>query len=150
MILRKLDTATGKPIRVAVPANGWRIRLNVAAEPGERADRRAIPDYSPNVTALYSMIPLGDDPCDPGRRFGVMFLDAATGGALSATGTGNVGAVLRNSTPIPDPVVREGGGEIMIPGLPPSISGTINDAINAAYTPAPWHRGAWKELLDLQ
>lgn len=150
MILKALDIATGKPIRVSVKANGWRIPLNIAAEPGERADRRAIPDYSPNVAALYSMIPIGDDPCDPGRRFGVMFLDAATGGALSATGTGKVGVALRNPTPIADPLIREGGGEIMIPGLPPALSATINDAIKQAYAPAPWHRGAWKELLDLQ
>ena len=55
-----------------------------------------------------------------------------------------------NPTPIADPLIREGGGEIMIPGLPPALSGTINDAIKQAYAPAPWHRGARKELLDLQ
>ena len=65
----------------------------------------------------------------------LVFLILITLLALTATGT----SILQE---------KMTGG--MIPGLPPAISGTINDAIKQAYTPAPWHRGAWKELLDLQ
>ena len=151
MIMMAADSITGDPIHVPVAANGWRIPLDITAEPGERAERRAFPDYTRNIVGLYTMIPKGDDPCDPGRRFGVIFLNAATGGALSPTGAGTVGVVLPNEGPIPDPIVEgNGSGGFRIPGLPQPYGDLLKNAINEAAPPTPYHRGAWKELLDLQ
>jgi type IV pilus assembly protein PilY1 len=153
MNLGSLD-ADGTPEIVKVPANGWRMPLAILLEPGERAQRRAVPFFSFNVAILYSLIPKSDDPCDPGRRYGIMAIDAGTGGAVfdgmqgSAAGTGKVGVVTKAPVPPGDPVQKRGGGvgSLIIPGLPQEIQ----DQINEAASPPPWHRGAWRELLDLQ
>ena len=133
-------------------ANGWRLPLNITAEPGERAERRAFPLYGPNVSLLYTMIPKGDDPCDPGRRFALMFVDAATGAATSRTGIGAAGPVIGSPAPLPPPQITREGKIIMppIPGLPAETMQALNDEIANAAPFMPWHRGAWKELLDLQ
>jgi hypothetical protein len=125
------------------------LALNIPAEPGERAERRAVPLYGPNVSILYTMIPKGDDPCDPGRRFALMFVDGATGQAIK--GTGSTGVVVGSPSPLPEPqVTRE--GEISLSGapLPPEVLQALNEKIKDAAPFMPWHRGAWKELLDLQ
>jgi type IV pilus assembly protein PilY1 len=148
MVLKGVD-GSGNPIRTRVRANGWRLPLNITAEPGERAERRAVPLYGPNISILYSMIPKGDDPCDPGRRFALMFVDGATGQAIK--GTGSMGVVVGSPAPLPEPqVTRE--GEVSLSGapLPPEVLEALNDKIKDAAPFMPWHRGAWKELLDLQ
>jgi type IV pilus assembly protein PilY1 len=155
MSLGSLDPG-GNPIRVKEAANGWRMPLNIALEPGERAERRAIPNFTGNVAILYSLIPKSDDPCDPGRRYGLMAIDAATGGTLfsgtdgAASGTGSVGVATKSAVPPGDPVQKRGGGvgSLIIPGLPDNIQERINEALGGAIP--PWHRDAWRELLDLQ
>ncbi|HEU4664178.1 MAG TPA: PilC/PilY family type IV pilus protein [Dokdonella sp.] len=152
MLVGGLD-AQNNPIDVSIgPANGWRLPLNFAGTPekGERADRRAIPYYSANLAVLYTMIPKGDDPCDPGRRFAVMAINGANGAAAfpgspgHRAGVGVTGQVTGSDRPIGDPVEKPGGG-LIIPGA----SVDVTDAINKAISPAPWHRAAWKELIDL-
>ena len=151
MVLKGAD-AGGNPIRTRVRANGWRLPLNISTEPGERAERRAVPLYGPNVSVLYTMIPKGDDPCDPGRRFALMLVDAASGGATTRTGIGNAGPVVSSPSPLPEPQVTREGEVIMppIPGITPETMAGLNDKIKNAAPFMPWHRGAWKELLDLQ
>ncbi|MEO5625216.1 MAG: PilC/PilY family type IV pilus protein [Dokdonella sp.] len=152
--------ASGNPILINVPAQGWRLPLNftngsgTAVEPGERAQRRVIPLPSANLGVLYTLIPKGDDPCDPGARYGVMVVDAVSGAAVGnitgvgPPGNGVVGQVTDLPFPPGDPVTPRGGGELIIPGLSPILTGSVKQALNAA---APtWHRGAWRELLDLQ
>uniref|UniRef100_UPI002636B2FC pilus assembly protein n=1 Tax=Dokdonella sp. TaxID=2291710 RepID=UPI002636B2FC len=137
----------------AVVAHGWRIRLDVATEKGERAQRRAIPLATANVALLYGLIPKSDDPCDPGARYSIMAIDAATGSALSEEGgiaaSGLVGAVLAAPTPPSDPVIKRGGDGGVIVGLPPGIPPAVKDALDDVLRRAipPWHRGAWRELL---
>lgn len=143
----------GNPIIVKEVANGWRMPLAIAIDPGERADRRAVPLYTLNVAVLYSLIPKSDDPCDPGRRYGIMAIEAATGstvfpgGSGQAPGTGVVGVATTTDVPPGDPVQKRGGGigGLVIPGLPQDIQDKINEAVVLP----PWHRGAWRELLDL-
>lgn len=141
----------GNPVIIKQPAHGWRMPLSIALEPGERAERRAVPLFSINVAVLYSLIPKGDDPCDPGRRYGIMAINAATGGTVfsgganAAPGTGNVGVATGADVPPGDPAQTQGGGRLIIPGLPENIQ----DEINKAVVLPPWHRGAWRELLDL-
>jgi type IV pilus assembly protein PilY1 len=153
MILGSVN-ASGQPVRVSQVANGWRMPLTLSGnpEPGERAERRAVPDFTSNVAVLYTMIPKGDDPCDPGRRFAIMAINGANGAATfpgaagTAPGVGKVGAVTGSTKPPGDPVQKRGGAGLIIPGLPDDVQ----TAIGEAFTPPPWHRGAWKELLDLQ
>ncbi|MEO7326355.1 MAG: PilC/PilY family type IV pilus protein [Dokdonella sp.] len=151
---------SGNPILINVPAQGWRLPLNFTngtgtpVEPGERAQRRVIPLPSANLGVLYTLIPKGDDPCDPGARYGVMVVDAVSGAAVGnltgvgPPGNGVVGQVTDLPFPPGDPVTPRGGGELIIPGLSPILTGSVKQALNAA---APtWHRGAWRELLELQ
>jgi type IV pilus assembly protein PilY1 len=145
---------SGNPVIVKELAHGWRMPLDITIEPGERADRRAVPLYSINVAVLYTLIPKSDDPCDPGRRYGVMAINAGTGGTVFtgssgyAPGTGTVGVATNAKVPPGDPVQKPGGGQdsLIIPGLPPDQQ----DNINEAATLPPWHRAAWRELLDVQ
>ena len=149
---------------VAVPGLGWRIQINkrVGAAPGtpeagERAQRRAAPLFSANLALLYSLIPKGEDPCAPGARYALMVVDGATGGAPArrdlpanaVPGIGTIGAVLPLTSPPGNPVTRPGGGGLLIPGLPPSMGDDIKDALNEALSDDVWHRGAWRQLLDL-
>jgi len=156
------DTTTGDP--VAVPALGWRLPINVggsnaaagAPEAGERAQRRAAPLFSANLALLYSLIPKGEDPCDPGARYALMVVDAATGGARTRTdpaigtirGIGTIGAVLGLASPPGNPVTRPGGGGLLIPGLPATMDNDIKEALEEALADDVWHRNAWRELLD--
>lgn len=148
MVLKGVD-ALGNPTRTRARANGWRLPLNIPDEPGERAERRAVPLYGPNISILYSMIPKGDDPCDPGRRFALMFVDGATGQAVK--GIGSMGVVIGSPAPLPEPQVTQ-EGEVSLSGapLPPEVLEALNDKIKDVAPFMPWHRGAWKELLDLQ
>lgn len=130
---------------------GWRIPLNVAAEPGERNVVTAVPYYSANYVILTTLIPKGDDPCDPGRRGSIIAVDGGTGGPLAASplggaagpsGSGNdvVGKVVdSNAIPIAGipAVVGSQGGPLLLPGLP-----------DFAIPAPPPHRGSWRELLD--
>lgn len=136
---------------VPVSNRGWRVTLAVG-EAGERNVVTALPLYSSNRAVLTTLIPAGTDPCNPGRRGAVMILDAATGGAplgtapissgtAPATGFTNIGGVFTSTaipiSGLPTLIGRQGGGSILLPGIPQI---TISDP--------PYHRGAWRELLD--
>ena len=144
---------------------GWSIRLGSASNPnqgmsgspGERAQRRVFPFYSANLALLYTLVPKSDDPCDPGSDYGFMVVDAASGSFRpkpsdpDAT-SGAVGAVVPSNRPIGTPVVPPGGGEVKLPGLigaliPPTVVDAIEEALLGADD--VWHRGAWRELLDI-
>ncbi|TXH18215.1 MAG: hypothetical protein E6R00_03640 [Gammaproteobacteria bacterium] len=140
----------------AVRAQGWRIRLDVTTEKGERAQRRAVPLVSANTALLYGLIPKSDDPCDPGARYSVMAVNAANGGPIISSGL--VGGVAKISSPPADPTVVRGGGtsgpttpgsqpppSIVIPGLSDKLSDAVNEALSVV---PPWHRGAWRDLLE--
>lgn len=134
---------------------GWRIRLNIASEPGERSSGIPFPFYSANLVLLRSIIPKGVDPCDPGARYGFMVVRADTGTAPevldAATGTRTpvpVGGVISAPRPIADPVSKVGGGNVVLVGLPPGIDPALVQAITTALNQADsvWHRNSWREL----
>ena len=151
----------------SVRAQGWRVRLNIATEKGERAQRRAFPMVTANVALVYGLIPKSDDPCDPGNRYSVMAIDGGTGAALAmgsgevaGSGVGIVGGVAQAESPPADPAVVRGGGggtytdpdgnvvqqpAIVIPGLSDELSDAVNQALSVV---PPWHRGAWRNLLE--
>jgi type IV pilus assembly protein PilY1 len=158
MMNRWTITQDSGGVRTLTPAlslsvnRGWTIPLNVTAEPGERNIVTAVPFYSANYVILTTLIPKGDDPCDPGRRGAIMVVDGALGGPLPAsplgggagpTGGGNdeIGKVVdSNAIPIAGipAVVGSQGGPLLLPGLP-----------EFAIPAPPPHRGSWRELLDL-
>lgn len=146
---------SGNPIVISVPAHGWRMPLNVGTEKGERAQRRAIPIPTANVAMLYGLIPKSDDPCDPGARYSIMAIDAATGAAINTvggigSGQGLIGAVVTAPTPPSDPVIKRGGGGGVIVGLPAGTPIAVKEALDkmmAAAIPV-WHRSGWRELLN--
>jgi type IV pilus assembly protein PilY1 len=145
------QNASGDPIVQSVPAHGWRVRLNIATERGERAQRRALPFVSANLALLYGLIPKSDDPCDPGARYSIMVVDAATGAAFATgggagTGRGLVGVVKSLASPPADAMIARGGAKLIIPGLTPLLTDEVRKALDAAVP--PWHRGAWRELLN--
>ena len=151
----------------SVRAQGWRVRLNISTEKGERAQRRPIPMVTANVALVYGLIPKSDDPCDPGNRYSVMAIDGGTGAALAmgsgevaGSGVGIVGGVAQAESPPADPAVVRGGGggsytdpdgnvvqqpAIVIPGLSDELSDAVNQALSVV---PPWHRGAWRNLLE--
>lgn len=133
---------------------GWTIPLDSSRthEFGERDVVTVVPFYSANYAILTTLIPKGDDPCDPGRRGAIMAIDGATGGPLAASPLGGggpsastsntvIGQVV-NSNAIPiagiPAVVGSQGGPLLLPGLP-----------QFAIPAPPPHRGSWRELLDL-
>lgn len=138
----------------SVPASnrGWKIPLTIATERSERNVIGITPLYSSNRAVLTTLIPKGDDPCDPGRRGSVMVVDAATGGvpgngyggmpSLSGAQSNEIGVVVNSvAIPIsgyPSLVSRLGAAGIVMPGIP-----------EVQIPDAPNYRGAWRELLDL-
>lgn len=145
-----------------VPASpkGWRIRLNLAAEPGERSFDSGFPFYTSNQVLLRTIIPKGVDPCDPGARYGLMVVNAANGSAqvdpADPSPTYIVGGVVASSTPPGEPITLRGGGNVVIAGLTEREGGggVVNQAVVDAITQSLsraddiWHRGAWREILD--
>lgn len=148
--LGSIDPDT-EPTITAVVAHGWRLRLDIDTERGERAQRRALPFSTGNIALLYSLIPKSDDPCDPGARYSVMAVDGGTGAAImTAGGTGSgqgiIGTVATLPSPPSDAMVVRGGARLVIPGLTPQLTNEVREALDKAVP--PWHRSAWRELLS--
>lgn len=135
---------------------GWKINLNVPD--GERVVVRPQALSSVGLAVFSTLIPGGNDPCNPGREGAILVVDAATGGAPSDTldnlaySTGvsipggkhvtgqRVKGVPQGGRDIPT-LTPIGGGKIYIPGLPnlPPLN------IQPIY-----HRGSWRVLNDGQ
>ncbi len=131
---------------------GWSIPLNPGnQEPGERVIVGVAPFYTENIVAMFTLIPKGQDPCDPGKRGALMAANANDGSPLGISpipgggGTPDTyGPVLDDphittSGPLPPSLDANDGGTLLIPG-----TGTGKFGIQTA----PEHRGAWRELLD--
>ena len=163
--VRRVTTANAIPEATGTTGKrGWRIRLNLSAEPGERAFTIPFAFFSSNAVLLRSIIPKGVDPCDPGARYGLMVVRGSDGTAFvdinDPSPSRTVGGVLSTSTPPGDPVTIRGGGGLIIPGVPPPGSGgaagaaanSVLDAILNGPGPGnanpPWHRGAWRQQLQ--
>lgn len=139
-------------------SRGWRLRLDVGSEPGERSLDSPFPFYSSNQVLLRSIIPKGVDPCDPGARYGLMVVNAADGGPkvdpADPTASRVVGGVVASATPPGEPITLRGGGNVVIAGLTErdGIGAIVNQAVVDAITGALsraddiWHRGAWRDL----
>jgi type IV pilus assembly protein PilY1 len=134
-------------------SRGWKIPLDVAAEKGERAVITVSPVYELNIAVLSTIVPLGEDPCSPGRRGALMVVNGDTGGpprqdppvsgSTPPAGSKVVGKVFNNAKAIPlsgglTIVAQMGGGLLGIAELP-----------GFQIKVPPYHRGSWRELLDI-
>jgi type IV pilus assembly protein PilY1 len=158
------------PAGIPTTKRGWRIKMNIASggpngngEAGERSIEGAFPLYSTNRVLLKSIIPKSSDPCDPGNRFAIMVVDAATGGPVLSGGSRVdatiVGGAFSAPSPIGNPIALVGGGGFVLPGLDDLlIPQRVKDVLsppsdtnpNSVMTDDVWHRGAWRELLNVQ
>lgn len=142
------------PLPVADSQRGWRIRLNISSEPGERSSGIPFPFYTANLVLLRTVIPESTDPCAPGARYGFVVVNADTGTApeqANASGTASalpVGGVISAPRPISDPIARVGGGDVVLVGLPPNIDPALLEALRTALSQGDsvWHRASWREL----
>ncbi|WP_313916866.1 PilC/PilY family type IV pilus protein [Tahibacter sp.] len=132
----------------AVPTTmrGWKVPLNVTAEPGERVVFTAKPIYSLNLAVINTLIPRGSDPCNPSFRGASIFIDAAGGGSPRLPPP-RVGPGWIADDPMPQPLPQDGddsrdptprlsGGDFLLPN-------------GLGFRAPPSHRGSWRELLEV-
>jgi type IV pilus assembly protein PilY1 len=148
-----LTDADGKPY------GGWYFDLvikdgnNNVTDAGERVVVDPTALFDSGRAIITTLIPTGSDPCEPDRQGAVLVVDAATGGAGAGVGFGTIanwpadyaqaGARVTN---VPTngqlPAASQvGGGQIYLPGISLSKSGTtfgFGDAI--------WRRRSWRVL----
>jgi type IV pilus assembly protein PilY1 len=129
---------------VADTQRGWRIDL---VDLGERGVTSAGALFSQGVAIFSTVIPNGDDPCQPGLRGNVYVLNASTGGApaidrdgdgvvTAADLAGNIGQSVPTSVAEGSPalLVNAGGG-----------IGTLVDFPQIQIATSVWRRRTWRE-----
>ena len=135
----------------AVPtaSRGWRINL---PELGERVVNAGGALFSQGIVILSSIIPSGDDPCEPGLRGSVFVLNAAGGGAplIDLDGDGQVAGAGDLAGPVGRPVDEMPASGTLQPACPPGEDCRIVDILAAG---APinvpstnWRRRSWREI----
>jgi type IV pilus assembly protein PilY1 len=130
---------------VADTQRGWRINL---VDLGERGVTSAGALFSQGIAIFSTIIPNGDDPCQPGLRGNVYVLNASTGGAPSidrngdgvvtaADLAGNIGQSVPTSVSEGSPalLVNAGGG-----------IGTLVDFPQIQIATSVWRRRTWREI----
>lgn len=135
---------------ISPTGRGWKIPLDIAAEPGERVVFTAKPIYSLNIAVVNTVIPRGSDPCNPQFRGASIIIDGATGGSPAGLTGGSAGG----EQPGPcegdqcrDPTPRLIGDTFVLPvsGAGSGASGSRPPGIKAP----PAYRGSWRELLEI-
>lgn len=123
---------------------------------GERNVTTAGALFNSNRAILVTLKPNGDDPCDPSRKGSILVVDAANGGpadgppVLSGGDKSVPGVVV--GTEVSNPPVggslsqvnRQGGGEIVLPGVVLSEDNKTTFGVLDAF----WRRRSWRELLN--
>lgn len=155
---------------VPVPAakGGWYFDLNVqdangaAAARGEKVVVTPAALFDTNRAVISTLIPRGDDACDPRRDGSLLVVDAATGGSGDGLSNPSMGSSSWYGTAGKDTKVAGGrvknpptggtlpvaatvgGGSLLVPGVELDSGGsfTIDDAI--------WRRRSWRELNNDQ
>lgn len=155
------DTNYGATLRsdtdnaVGGSLGGWYIDLNLTGAPGERVVVTAAADFSTNTVIITSLIPGGNDLCNPTVLGAAMFLSATTGGPgtgiSSLGGYPRIGARVNNvrtsgALPITSAL---GGGSSILPGLP--LTGKKQDSDKPISSDkAIWRRRSWSEITGAQ
>jgi type IV pilus assembly protein PilY1 len=135
-----------------VGSKGWYFNL---PNTGERAVTTAGADFNTNRALLITLLPGGNNPCNPSRQGALMIIDGPSGGAPAPTNTTGASAIsglpngvigtIVNNPPISGglPIVGNvGGGGQGFPGL------TLTNGGGGVHTPDTfWRRRAWRELF---
>ena len=139
----------------AVPttSRGWRNNL---PELGERAITAGGALFSQGIIILASVIPSGDNPCEPGLRGTVFVLNAAGGGAplIDLDGDGQVGGAGDLGGPIGTPVDKMPASGTLQPACLPGEDCRLVDLLAASAAgggplslpPTIWRRRSWREI----
>lgn len=133
--------------------NGWYFLLDTAL--GERSVVTPIALFNTNRAILTTLIPGGNDPCDPSRNGAVLVVNAANGGPSAGldvlagglsvtTGYGVAGAAVSNppAAGMLPVATRIGGGKLLLPGI--TLPGGSTFSLSDAY----WRRRSWRVLQD--
>jgi len=134
---------------VPTSAGGWFINLPMQ---GERDVTSAGAQFSTGLAIFSTIIPNGDDPCQPGLRGNIFILDAASGGAGSLgalTDTDGDGDIDANddATVIGSAVsstVAEGSPALLVNAG--GGVGTLVDFPTVKVKQTIWRRRSWREL----
>ncbi|HET6633128.1 MAG TPA: PilC/PilY family type IV pilus protein [Rhodanobacteraceae bacterium] len=143
---------------------GWSIDLPVT---GERVVQRAGALFTTNQALMTTLIPAGDDPCNPSRTGAQVLISAVTGGG--GVGLPSLGEPVRNDA---GEITKAAVGKSFPPsGTPPPPSATLPSTgdsgsaqpvivepggcrgVTAAGLNIPmscWRRRSWRVLLDGQ
>ena len=158
LLQQDLDTlADGARILSDTPLtggrDGWFFLLDTRA--GERSVVTPVALFDSQRAILVTLIPGGDDPCNPGRDGAVLVVNAANGGpgagldALAAarpvrTGYGVAGAAVSHPplAGMPPVAARIGGGRLLLPGI------TLPDGTTFSLGDAYWRRRSWRVLQN--
>jgi type IV pilus assembly protein PilY1 len=133
--------------------DGWFFLLDTRA--GERSVVTPTALFDSQRAILVTLIPGGDDPCNPGRDGAVLVVNAANGGPGAGLrvldggrpvrpGYGVAGAAVAHP-PVAGmlPVAaRIGGGRLLLPGI------TLPDGSTFSLGDAYWRRRSWRALQD--
>ena len=134
---------------------GWKINLDVPD--GERVVVRPQALASVGLAVFSTLIPGGNDPCNPGRDGAILVVDAATGGSPGDSIDSlayNSGVSIPSDTHVTGKRIKGvpqggrniptltpiGGGKMYIPGLPDMPPLNIQPI---------YHRGSWRVLNDV-
>ncbi len=134
---------------VPLSSNGWYFNF---LELGERDVTSAGALFTLGVAIVSSVIPNGDDPCNPGLRGNVYLLDASSGtgpnlGALFDTnGDGTVSAADNGNYvgKSVDSTVAEGSPAVLV-GAGGGV-GTLVDFPDIQVPQTVWRRRSWREI----
>ncbi len=147
---------------VSSTQDGWYIDLDVkdsAGKPTARGEKVVVTPaalFDTNRVLVSTLIPGGDDACDPTRDGALMVLDAATGGASAgltypnttwSNGYVTAGARVKNPPTTGSLTVATvvGGGQLIVPGV-----NFMGSSEAFSFADALWRRRSWRELLNGQ
>ncbi|MFC5741605.1 pilus assembly protein [Dyella tabacisoli] len=146
-------TSTG-----GMAVRGWYFNLDIDGAKGERMVVDATALFDSNRAVINTLIPQGDDPCEPELKGAVIVIDIATGSAGASMSFGDIpgwpadyeqagGRVSNPPTGGYLPVATGiGGGRLYVPGVKmekdPSKAFSFGDAI--------WRRRSWRVLNNDQ
>ncbi|TDR43108.1 type IV pilus assembly protein PilY1 [Tahibacter aquaticus] len=133
---------------------GWRINLPTL---GERNVVTLTPIFANGFAVFSTVIPAGDNPCDPARTGAIIVVDSRNGGppgtlldsafgGSPGAGKAFAGVVVANPPAAGQlgAVNRLGGGSLILPGITP-VGGGPPVELNVVPV---WRRGSWREALD--
>ena len=131
---------------------GWRINLPTL---GERNVVMLTPLFVRGLAIFSTIIPAGDNPCDPSRTGAVIVVNSQTGsgpdGLLDDNYASPLAGRIRAGVLTKNPPISGALGVVNVPGGPKAIIPGLlqNDGTPVSLDIIPvWRRGSWREALN--